>query len=472
MVTLNESRFRALKTKIICTIGPASESPEILREMVREGMNIARLNFSHGDFSRHQSCLKTIRELSSELNAEVGILQDLPGVKIRIGEFKEGSVFLTPGQNFTLRTVPVEGDQNQVYVDYPELWRFVKPGERVILDDGNLQFRVVSVREGEVRCRVEIGGELRGRKGAIFPDTYLPLPSLTDADKRALEFGIRMEVDMVAVSFVRKARNVLDVKTLLQELGSPDLPVIAKIEEAQGLRNLDSILEVADGVMVARGDLGVCLPREEVPLFQRRIIQACRKKEKPVIVATQMLESMVSSPVPTRAEVTDVTEAAMQGADAVMLSAETAIGKYPVEAVRQVRRILEIVETSPEFDKVMKSREWYPERPTVEQAICVGMDIISESSGIRIIVLEAKTGRIARILSSYRPVRPVYVVTENERLARSLLLWWGLKPWVGKVDELIRELKREGVLREGDKVLLSREIEEGPLRTGIGVLEV
>jgi pyruvate kinase len=467
VVKLETPRFRTLKTKIICTIGPASSSPEILSGMVKEGMDIARLNFSHGDFSQHLSRLKIIREISSE----VGIMQDLPGVKIRIGEFKEGSVVLSPGQEFTLRTSPVEGDKSQAYIDYPELWRFVKPGERVILDDGNLQFRITKVEEGEIRCRVEIGGELKGRKGVVFPDTSLPLPSITDADRKALEFGARIGVDMVAVSFVREAKNVLDVKALLREFGAPRTPVIAKIEEAQGLRNLKSILEVSDAIMVARGDLGVCLPREEVPLFQMRIIKACRRKGKPVIVATQMLESMVSNPVPTRAEVTDVSEAALQGADAVMLSAETAVGKYPIEAVRETRRILEAVENSTEFERVIKSREW-PEKPSVEQAICAGMDVISESVGIKILVLETKTGRMAQILSSYRPAKPVYVVTEDERSARSLLLWWGLKPWIGKIEELIRELKREGVLREGDKVLLSREIEEGPIRAGIGILEV
>jgi len=463
---------KVLKTKIICTIGPASDSPEILRQMIEEGMDIARLNFSHGDFAQHLSRLKTIRAISSELGKEVCIMQDLPGVKIRIGEFKEGSVFLSPGQIFTLRTDLVEGNQNQVYVDYPELWRFVKPGERVILDDGNLQFRVLSKEEGEVKCKVEIGGELKGRKGAIFPDSSLPLPSLTDADKRALEFGAQIGVDMVAVSFVREARNITDVKELLKEFGVPDVQVIAKIEEAQGLRNLKSIVDVADGIMVARGDLGVCLPREEVPLFQERIVKTCRRKGKPVIVATQMLESMVSCPVPTRAEVTDVAQAALQGADAVMLSAETAVGKYPVEAVREVRKILEIVEASPEFRRTVEMERRYPSKPTVEQAICMSMDILSETAEVKIIVLEAKTGHMVRILSSYRPAAPVYVVTDSPKLAKSCLLWWGLRPWVGRVESLLQKLKEEGMLSAGDKVLLSREIPEGPLRAGIGILEV
>ncbi|MEM2289910.1 MAG: pyruvate kinase [Candidatus Hadarchaeales archaeon] len=442
------------KTKIICTIGPASTSLHVLREMARAGMDVARLNFSHGDFSEHLLRYHYIRRVSAELGRQIGVLQDLPGPKIRIGDFAGGSVKLLPGRTFTLTTTPCTGDENRVYIGYPRLTEFLQPGQRVMLDDGNIQLRVQEVLEKEVACRVEIGGELKGRKGAVFPDSDLPLPSITEEDRKALEFGAQLGVDMVAVSFARSPENIEDVRKILGERGVGQVQVIAKIEERQGLRNLGSLLEVSDGIMVARGDLGVSVPREEVPLLQERIIKSCRREGKPVVVATQMLESMVSQPTPTRAEVTDVALASLQGADALMLSAETAVGKYPVEAVKEMSSILQTVEASPEYLRVIRGREGYPAKPSIEQALCRAIDELSEAAGVRGIILSVASGRMLRILSAYRPAVPIYAIFRNETQARSFLLWWGVEPVVGEVEDVLQQLKERGELGKGERVLL------------------
>ena len=458
------------KTKIVCTVGPASSSLETLRKMAVEGMDVARLNFSHGDYASHLQRYEGIRRISAELGREIGILQDLPGAKIRIGGFGGQSVWLKEGSEFVLKTRPCEGNERQVYIDYPRLESYVKPGDRVMLDDGNLQLRVEKRAEGEIRCRVEIGGELKERKGAVFPDSDLPMPPITGEDIKALEFGARMGVDAVAVSFVREAENVLEVREVLKKCGASHVQVVAKIEERRGFQNLKSILEVSDAVMVARGDLGVCMPREEVPLLQERIIKTCRKRGKPVIVATQMLESMVSNRTPTRAEVTDVAQAVLQGADALMLSAETAVGKYPVEAVRELATVIDTVERSEEFRRLLKSREYYPEIPTLQQSICMAMDVISESAQVKAMVVETD-GRSVKLLSSYRPLLPIYAAVPDETVARSLLLWWGVRPMVGTAQEVIQKLKASGILKERDKVLVSKHIVRTPFEAELKVVE-
>ncbi len=445
------------RTKIVCTIGPASSSPEVLRQLIRAGMNVARLNFSHGTHEEHARVIVQIREIAAELGAPVAIMQDLQGPKIRLGKFRGGHVQLLQGAEFALTTRPVEGTVEIASTTYDRLPQDVKPGDRILLVDGLIELTVLQVTGDTVRCRVISGGDIGDHRGINLPGVAVSASSITDKDRDDLWFGISQGVDAVAVSFIRGPEDVLDVKELINEMGGGDLPVVAKLEKPEAVERLDAILDVADGVMVARGDLGVELPLEEVPLVQKAIIRKARKRALPVITATQMLESMVGSPRPTRAEASDVANAILDGTDAVMLSAETAVGKYPVETVQVMARIAVQAETAmPDLAATSERASTFPE--VISEAACRAAGEMKA----RAIVAFTQSGSTARLLSKYRPAAPVFAFSPSEVVRRRLNLHWGVMPKtiraVQNTDELVGEIEllllRDGTVHVGDALVI------------------
>jgi pyruvate kinase len=445
------------RTKIVCTIGPASSSPEVLRQLIRAGMNVARLNFSHGTHEEHARVIVQIREIAAELGAPVAIMQDLQGPKIRLGKFRGGHVQLLQGAEFALTTRPVEGTAEIASTTYDRLPQDVKPGDRILLVDGLIELTVLQVTGDTVRCRVISGGDIGDHRGINLPGVAVSASSITDKDRDDLWFGISQGVDAVAVSFIRGPEDVLDVKELINEMGGGDLPVVAKLEKPEAVERLDAILDVADGVMVARGDLGVELPLEEVPLVQKAIIRKARKRALPVITATQMLESMVGSPRPTRAEASDVANAILDGTDAVMLSAETAVGKYPVETVQVMARIAVQAETAmPDLAATSERASTFPE--VISEAACRAAGEMKA----RAIVAFTQSGSTARLLSKYRPAAPVFAFSPSEVVRRRLNLHWGVMPKtiraVQNTDELVGEIEllllRDGTVHVGDALVI------------------
>lgn len=355
------------KTKIVCTIGPASEGPETIRALIRAGMNVARLNFSHGALDEHLQRINNLREAAAEQGANLALLLDIQGPKIRVGRLKSGPVELIPGQEYTLTVEPYEGDETKIHVDYPHLNRDLRPGSVIYIDDGLLELRVQAVKGPDVICHVVVGGELNSRKGLSLPGVDVDLPPITNEDAAHIRFGVKHGVDFVAASFVRRGEHVEAVRRIVQEAGGSQ-HIIAKIESSAGLRNIDEIVAAADGIMVARGDLGVEIAAEEVPLAQRMLIRKCNLAGKPVITATQMLDSMIRNPRPTRAEVTDVSNAIFEGTDCVMLSGETAMGRYPIKAVQVMDRIARRMEQVIDYGAVLREKA-NEGRSAIDQAV-------------------------------------------------------------------------------------------------------
>lgn len=427
------------RTKIVCTIGPASQSPEALRSLIQSGMNVARLNFSHGTPGEHADRIAIIRELSRELSEPVAILQDLAGPKIRIGNIQAGEVALKPGSRFVLTSRPVPGDEREVSVSYPSLPREVSAGDTLLLADGALELKVIQTDGTNITCEVVVGGALSSHKGINLPTTTIKAPALTNKDIKDLSFGIDHGVDIVALSFVKEAQDIYLARGVLQVKGS-DVPIIAKIEKHEALENIDSILNAADGIMVARGDLGVESPLERIPQVQKMLIRKANALGKPVITATQMLRSMVSSPRPTRAEATDVANAILDGSDAVMLSEETAVGRYPAEAVRFMASIAEATEEIFPHEHYLNRRD--ERKLEVEEAIgyaacCVARDINASA-----IMTSTQSGSTARRIARHRPRQPILALSPNEATVRRLALTWGvsplLVPYMESVDEMVR----------------------------------
>jgi len=430
------------KTKIVCTVGPASQKEEVLGKLIKAGMNVARVNFSHGEHSDHQEKIDTVRRLSKKLNAPIAILQDLCGPKIRIGDFKEEKITLKDGQIFTLTTKHVLGDENKVFVNYDTLHNEVKPGQDISIDDGKKQLKVIEVKGNDIICKVLAGGELTGRKGVNIPGANLSMSCLTEKDKKDIEFGAMNKVDFVALSFVRKSEDIEELREILKSAGS-DAAIIAKIETAEAVSNLDKIIEVSDGVMVARGDLAIETPAENVPLLQKRIIKKCNAFGKPVITATQMLESMISSPVPTRAEVSDVANAILDGTDAIMLSAESATGKYPVEAVKVMTRVALNIEKDHMRGPNLRPGEKYPDLyDGVADSISDEIVDLAQSVGAKFIVALTNSGFTARLISRYKPAQLVLALTPDERTVNKLTLSFGCHPvLINKFDRFIHALE-------------------------------
>ena len=429
----------------------------MLRSLFLAGVNVVRLNFSHGTYDEHAQTIADVRRITRELQLHVAILQDLPGPKVRTGGFSNGtaSVLLEPGASFTLTTEQVPGDREHVSVSYPGLAHDVEVGKRIYLADGSIALRVLAVDGPSVRTVVETGGELREKQGINYPDGTLELAAVTDRDLEHLDFGMAQGVDWVAVSFVRTAEDVRRVKSHIAEAGL-DIPVIAKIEKHEALEHIDDILTVADGIMVARGDLGVEIPLEEVPMAQKDLIARANRVSKPVITATQMLESMISSPRPTRAEATDVANAILDGTDAVMLSGETARGQYPLEAVRTMATIALKVEAHYPFKEIRKRRTI--EAGSIETDEDIGMSIAeaavrsTDALGLRLVVTGTTTGNTARHISSFRPRARIVALTPLEDVGRRMAVVWGVESSVVQTYRYIEtliEIAEARVVAEG-----------------------
>ena len=412
-------------TKIVCTIGPASESPEIIRAMIKGGMNVARLNFSHGNHREHKKKIQVIRSVSDELSHPVAILQDLAGPKIRVGILPEPGVRLEPGQTFTLASQDVEGTRDRVSVSYSSLPEEVEPGDRILLSDGSIELVVQGKSQFEVYCEVVTGGMLTSHKGLNLPTGTIRAPSFTETDREDLLFGLENGVDFVALSFVRTAEDILRVKEVIRQRKG-DVPVIAKIERHEALDYIDSIIEETDGIMVARGDLGVEIPLEDVPVIQKMLIHKANAAGKPVITATQMLRSMENSPRPTRAEAADVANAVLDGTDAVMLSEETATGDYPVQAVQFMARIIKSAEKNFFHERYLQLLPKKEVPDSVAHAACVLANHLDASA----IVAPTLSGKTAMHISRFRPQQPIIALSPSGDVVRRLTLFWGCLPYL------------------------------------------
>ncbi len=412
------------RTKIVATIGPATQSREVLRQLILAGANTFRLNFSHGTHDDHRQSINLIRQVAFELNQPIGILQDLQGPKIRLGKFVNGPISLKVGDPFILTSRDVECNSEISCITYPTLAQEVPEGARILLDDGKVEMCVEKVKpeQGDLHCRVVVGGVLSSNKGVNFPGVYLSVKALTHKDKIDLMFGLEQRVDWVALSFVRNPQDILEIKDIIANAGK-NTPVIAKIEKHEAIEEMEAILSLCNGVMVARGDLGVEIPAEDVPIQQKRLISTANQLGIPIITATQMLDSMVNNPRPTRAEVSDVANAILDGTDAVMLSNETAVGQYPVEAVATMARIAERMEQEP-FNIQRRSTN----RQSIPNAISGAVSQIAEQLNAAAIITLTKTGSTARNVSKFRPQTPILAVTPHREVAQQLQLVWGVKP--------------------------------------------
>lgn len=437
------------KAKIVCTIGPASQEKSILEKLMRVGMNVARLNMAHGSHDEHRALIANIREVSEALNYPIAILMDIKGPEIRIGEMESG-VVLQEGQTFNLTSEKIIGNREKVSINQPALITDIAIGDQVSIDDGLIRLEVKDKNDTEVICQVIVGGELKSRKGMNLPGTVVNLPSLTEKDKRDLTLAIEQKLDFIAASFIQKAADVLNIRAFLEEKNW-NMGIISKIESREGVRNIEEIIQVSDGIMVARGDLGVQIPAEEVPLIQKMIIKKCNQAGKPVITATQMLDSMMRNPMPTRAEATDVANAIFDGTDAIMLSGETASGKYPVEAVLTMHKIAKKTEEALPYNDYLKRRAEFCEA-SVPDAISYATCQTSSELGVAAIVTATNSGHTAQMVSKYRPKAPIVAVTPEERIVRKLQLVWGVYAtkvgYTKSTDEMLK-MAVEGALESG-----------------------
>ena len=411
-------------TKVVCTIGPKSEKKEVLKELVLSGMNVMRLNFSHGDHEEHGARIKTMREISKETGKHVAILLDTKGPEIRTGSHAEGDVKydLVEGQDFIVTTdYSFKGTPEKISVSYPGMTKDLKPGDTILVDDGLIGLEVKEIKGEEIFCKVKNSGALGQKKGVNLPGVSVSLPALAEKDKADLKFGCEVGVDYIAASFIRKASDVAEVRRVLDDNGGENIKIISKIENQEGIDNFDEILELSDGIMVARGDLGVEVPVEEVPFMQKMMIRKCNAVGKPVITATQMLDSMQKNPRPTRAEAGDVANAILDGTDAVMLSGESANGKYPVEAVRTMATI------SAKTDEYGVPKIFYTHDVTITEAISKGAVEAAENLGAKLIVCWTKTGRAAKMIRKYNPSMPIIALTDSDVTARQLALVRGVR---------------------------------------------
>ncbi len=447
------------KTKIICTIGPASDSPEVLERMVKAGMNVARLNFSHGSYEEHERKIHRIREISDRLGKPVAILQDLSGPKIRVGKIKEGGLEVKRGERLILTNREERAGGRIILVNYPRLPLEVKPKDKILLADGTIELEVLQTDGREIECEVQVGGILTSHKGVNVPTGTLTISTFTEKDQEDLRFGLQHGIDLISLSYVKDASDIEKVRDFLKK-NSVEIPVIAKIERKEALETLDRILEASDGVMVARGDLGVETPLERVPNVQKRIIKKANALGKPVITATQMLRSMVDHIQPTRAEVTDVVNAIYDGTDAVMLSEETASGRFPVETVEMMAKIARAAEE--EFPHEHFLRREGEGRPGLAQAITQAASLLARDAEAKVIVTPTESGSTARWVSKLRPFQPILALSRHLSTVRRLNLCWGVFPmlvseWKDTDDMLERSKKipkELGWVSPGDRIVI------------------
>ncbi len=449
------------KTKIVCTLGPASETEEIIAAMADAGMNVARINFSHGTHEEHAQKIATIKKVREEKNIPLPILLDTKGPEFRIKTFKNGKIFLNEGDEFAFTTEEIEGDEHRVSVSYKGICEDMNPGDKILLNNGLMVFEVTAVKKPDVICKVVIGGELSNRKSMFFPEKQLNLVYLSEQDKQDLLFGIGHQVDFVACSFVSKAQDIIDVREFLKANGSTDIDLIAKIENRAGVNNLDEILKVSDGIMIGRGDMGVEIPYEELPDIQKMIITKCRVAGKRCITATEMLESMIKQPRPTRAEISDVANAVYDGSSAIMLSGETAAGMYPVLAVKAMAKIAEQAENRPEYIQTVDESDYLIKN--LSDALSHSACLLARDVHAKAIVVCTRTGGTAKMVSRFRPMIDIIGMTTDEKSYRKLALSWGVYPALSEeynsVDVLFHFAKQaakdSGLVKKGDVIVIT-----------------
>lgn len=459
--------FKIRKTKIIATIGPSCGNVEILMKMLEAGLNVARLNFSHGTREGHLKYIKALKEASSKTKKPLAIMLDTKGPEIRLGYLENNLVGLEEGQEVILTTKEILGNKEILPVIYKGLPQNVQKGDKILISDGLISLEVLGTSQDEVKCLVENEGEISSQKGVNLPGIAVNLPAITEKDKEDIAFGVEQEVDFIAASFVRKAGDILEIKELVAKLGG-EIDIIAKIENREALNNLDEIIQVSDGVMVARGDLGVEIPVEEIPLAQKIIIDKCNVMGKPVIIATQMLESMISNPRPTRAEASDVANAVFDRTDAIMLSAETAAGEYPLDALKTMSRIAKKAES------VWGEETWFgktfnPKSQAITDAISHATCTIAHDLGAKFILTFTETGHTARMVSKYRPLAPITAISPNPRVIRKMALVWGVYPLLverakntdAMIDLAISASLRENLIFPGDLVVITAGVPVG-----------
>jgi pyruvate kinase len=447
-VTVAKIDPRGRKVKILATLGPASRSPEMIEKLLRAGADAFRVNMSHGEHETHAQTIAAIREVEKAVGKPIAVLCDLQGPKLRVGTFKDGKAVIRHSGHFTFDRDPTPGDENRVCLPHPELFKVLHKGQRLLIDDGKLRLRVISANEDKIQCSAEVGGVISDRKGVNVPDAVVPIPALTEKDRRDLTFALEQGADWIALSFVQRPEDVAEARRLI---GTTGTALMAKIEKPAAVDRLEEIIELADGIMVARGDLGVELNPEEVPPIQKRIVAITRRSGKPVVVATQMLESMIESPAPTRAEVSDVANAVYDGADAVMLSAETASGAWPEEAVSIMHRIACQVENDAGYRQQVNFAQVMPDTTTAD-ALAHACASIAESLPIAGIIVFTGSGSTARRVARERPAAPMLVLTPSQRISRRLALLWGTHAVstkdIGSFEEMIAKGKRMA-LRHG-----------------------
>lgn len=453
------------RTKIVATIGPSSAKKEVLLKMIREGLNVCRVNFSHGTYAQHQQVIDTVRAINKEYGTYIGILADLQGPKIRIGKVQDGIV-LKKGASLTIGTKELIGNEKELYITYPHFPKDVRKNELILLDDGKIQLKVIDTNQKDlVTLKVIYGGKLTSNKGVNLPNTKISSPSLTKKDREDLEFALKNDIEWIGLSFVREAADIHELKDIIKKSGSA-ARVIAKIEKPEAIKNIDKIIAATDAVMVARGDLGVETPMEKVPVIQKMIVKKCLEAVKPVIIATQMMESMITNPTPTRAETNDVANSVFDGADAVMLSGETSVGAYPVECIRVMQEIIRSVENSnypyslPNIPPKGKRESYFSE------AILYSACMLADQTGAKGIVSMTNSGFSAFQLSNHRPKAMTFIFTDNRRILNTLSLLWGVRSFYydhmettdQTIDEVNAMLIKSGVVKKGDIVVNTASI--------------
>jgi len=463
-----EGIFGMRKTKIICTIGPASDSREVLTKLMEEGMNVARLNFSHGAHDDHKAKIDLIKEIRGELGAHVAIMLDTKGPEIRTGRFCAAEVKLEAGQTYTLTTEEVEGDETRCSISYSGLPRDVVPGNKILIDDGLIELEVQSVEGTEIHCVVKNAGVVKDNKGVNLPGVKIHLPSLTEKDIEDIRFGVENGVDFIAASFIRKASDVQAIREVLRSCGGEKVFIISKIENKEGVDNIAEIVAASDGIMVARGDLGVEIPAEQVPMIQKRIIRRCNFEGVPVITATQMLDSMMRNPRPTRAEVADVANAILDGTDAIMLSGESASGKYPVEALATMNNIALNTEAYLNYEEILQERALMK---TYNVTNTIGHATVTSAHGLKAtaILTPTSSGATAYTVAKFRPKAPILAFASSPAVARRLALCWGTEPLLMAQVEHENQIFREAVaiakgkdyVQDGDVVIITAGLPVG-----------
>lgn len=464
------------KTKIVCTIGPACDTQDKLEALINAGMNVARLNMSHATHDYHRNLIKSIRYVSEAMEKPIGILMDLQGPKIRVGTLKV-KADLQPGQEYTLTSRDVPGDNKEVNVPFTDLPKSVVPGQTILIDDGLIELKIESVTDTDIHTRVVRGGELKNNKGINLPQSTIKTKSVTDKDIKDLMFGIEEHVTMIAMSFVRTPQDVLDLRKIMED-NQAEIPIIAKIEKHEAVKNIDGIIDVVSGIMVARGDLGVEIPIAEVPIDQKMIISKCNAKGIPVITATQMLDSMIRNPIPTRAEATDVANAVFDGTDALMLSGETAFGEYPIKAAQTMARIAEYTEASTYYKHAIAAKIPKPSL-SITDSVAFATTEAALNLKAQAIITATQTGYSARKVSKYKPQLPIYAVTNSKDIMEQLTLSWGVFPvhigqpsnLDGLIEESVNTCLKKGNIKNGDLVVITAGILTG-IPGGTNIMKV